>query len=422
MPAINPNLSGIRHILRALRYRNYRLFFTGQIISLTGTWMQNMAMGWLVYRLTNSPVALGIIGFTSQITTFFISPFAGVWADRWNRHKIIIITQCLAMLQAFIFAYLALSGTIKLWHIIVLSVFFGLVMSFDMPVRQSFTVDMIDNKQDLGNAIALNSLMFNIARFAGPTIAGPVIAWLGEGMCFLLNAVSYLAVLISLFAMRMPQSKTEKDSGHIMQSMKAGFIYTFSFAPMRFIMLLMGMVSLIVLPYAVLLPVFARDVLHGNAQTLGFLMGASGLGALSGAIYLASKKSTKGLGGTIARAGIIMGIGLIAFALSTVLWLSLLLMVFIGFGIMVHMASSNTLLQTIVDDDKRGRVMGFFIMAFIGLAPFGSLLAGWLAARIGTPDALLIAGIICLLGAILFIRRLKHFNAVTATSSRLTEV
>ena len=422
MPAINPNLSGIRHILRALQYRNYRLFFTGQIISLIGTWMQNMAMGWLVYRLTNSPVALGIIGFTSQITTFFLSPFAGAWADRWNRRRIIIITQCLAMLQAFIFAYLALSGTIKLWHIIALSVLFGLVMSFDMPMRQAFTVDIIDDKQDLGNAIALNSLMFNIARFAGPTIAGLVIAGFGEGICFLLNGVSYIAVIVSLFAMRMPHNAAVKDTGRIMQSMKEGIIYTFGFAPMRFIMLLMGMVSLIVMPYAVLLPVFARDVLRGNAQTLGFLMGASGLGAVSGAVYLASMKSTKGLGGIIAGAGVIMGIGLIAFSLSTVLWLSLLLMFFIGFGVMVHMASSNTLLQTIVDDDKRGRVMGLFIMAFIGLAPFGSLLEGALAARIGTPNTLLISGIICLAGAIVFIRRLKHFNAVTAAGSRLTEI
>jgi len=405
-----------------LQYRNYRLFFTGQIISLIGTWMQNMAMGWLVYRLTNSPVALGIIGFTSQITTFFLSPFAGAWADRWNRRRIIIITQCLAMLQAFIFAYLALSGTIKLWHIIALSVLFGLVMSFDMPMRQAFTVDIIDDKQDLGNAIALNSLMFNIARFAGPTIAGLVIAGFGEGICFLLNGVSYIAVIVSLFAMRMPHNAAVKDTGRIMQSMKEGIIYTFGFAPMRFIMLLMGMVSLIVMPYAVLLPVFARDVLRGNAQTLGFLMGASGLGAVSGAVYLASMKSTKGLGGIIAGAGVIMGIGLIAFSLSTVLWLSLLLMFFIGFGVMVHMASSNTLLQTIVDDDKRGRVMGLFIMAFIGLAPFGSLLEGALAARIGTPNTLLISGIICLAGAIVFIRRLKHFNAVTAAGSRLTEI
>jgi len=381
-----------------------------------------MAMGWLVYRLTNSPVALGIIGFTSQITTFFLSPFAGAWADRWNRRRIIIITQCLAMLQAFIFAYLALSGTIKLWHIIALSVLFGLVMSFDMPMRQAFTVDIIDDKQDLGNAIALNSLMFNIARFAGPTIAGLVIAGFGEGICFLLNGVSYIAVIVSLFAMRMPHNAAVKDTGRIMQSMKEGIIYTFGFAPMRFIMLLMGMVSLIVMPYAVLLPVFARDVLRGNAQTLGFLMGASGLGAVSGAVYLASMKSTKGLGGIIAGAGVIMGIGLIAFSLSTVLWLSLLLMFFIGFGVMVHMASSNTLLQTIVDDDKRGRVMGLFIMAFIGLAPFGSLLEGALAARIGTPNTLLISGIICLAGAIVFIRRLKHFNAVTAAGSRLTEI
>jgi MFS family permease len=417
----NTNFSGIRHIMRALVYRNYRLFFSGQIISLSGTWMQNMAMGWLVYRLTNSPFLLGVIGFSSQITSFFISPFAGVWADRWNRRRLIIITQSLAMAQAFILAFLVMAGLVRVWHIIALSVFLGLVSSLDMPVRQAFTVDMIENKEDLGNAIALNSMMFNIARFIGPTLAGILVSGFGEGICFLLNGFSYLAVIFSLLMMRIPLRKIENRNNHILASMKEGFIYTFGFAPMRFILLLMGLVSLIVMPYAVLMPVFARDILHGDSQTLGFLLGAAGLGALAGAVYLAAKKDVRGLGRLIAVATFILGIGLILFSLSRALWLSLILMVFIGFGMMVHMASSNTVLQTIVDDDKRGRVMGFFMMAFIGLTPFGSLLAGSLASNIGTPNTILIAGLICILGGIVFTRKVKIFNAIAAKSS-LTEI
>lgn len=402
----------IKHILRALRYRNYRLFFFGQAISLIGTWMQYLAMGWLVYRLTNSAFALGVIGFASQITAFFLSPFSGVWADRWNRHRIVLITQVLSMLQALVLTVLVMSGTVQVWHIIVLSIFMGLVNSFDMPVRQSFTIDMISNKEDLGNAIALNSLTFNLARFVGPMIAGFLVSFFGEGVCFLINCLSYIAVIIALLLMNIPAHKAEIKRQDIWSSMKEGIVYTFGFAPMRFILILMGLVSLVVMPYAVLLPVFAKDVLHGNSRTLGFLMGSAGMGALAGAIFMAAKKGVMGLGKNISSATFMFGIGLVILSFASSIVLSLVLMAFIGFGLMIHMAASNTVLQTIVDDDKRGRVMGFYVMAFIGLSPIGSLLAGTLASHIGTPRTLLFAGISCVIGAFVFLSKLPAFNAI----------
>lgn len=402
-------LSTVKHILRALRYRNYRLFFLGQTISLTGTWMEHMAMGWLVYRLTNSAFALGAIGFTSSITTFFISPFAGVWADRLNRRRIVLAAQVLLMVQALVLAALVLTGVVRVWHIVVLSLFLGLINSFDMPVRQSFTIDLIENKADLGNAIALNSLMFNSARFVGPTIAGIVVAAFGEGVCFLLNGLSYLAVIVALMSMKVPEPVRKADRTHILKSMKEGFVYTFNLAPMRFVLMLLGLVSLVVMPYAVLLPVFARDVLSGNSRTLGFLMGASGMGALCGAIFLASRRSVAGLGKMIAAAAFLLGAGLVIFSFTRQIWFSLLLMVFVGFGVMVHVAASNTVLQTLVDDDKRGRVMSVYVMAFIGLTPFGSLMAGSLASSIGTPWTIAVAGCCCMLGAGVFARHLSSF-------------
>jgi len=408
----NNKNDSIGHILRALRYPNYRLFFSGQIISLTGTWMQHMAMGWLVYRLTNSTFTLGLIGFSSQVTTFFISPFAGVWADRWNRHRIVIVTQILAMLQAFVLAALVIADLIRVWHIVVLSMFLGLINSFDMPVRQSFTIDLIQNKEDLGNAIALNSLMFNIARFIGPTVAGILIAAYGEGICFLSNGLSYIAVIIALLLMKITPRTNGNHNNHILESMKEGFIYTFGFKPMRFILMLMGLVSLVVMPYSVLMPAFVRDVLGGNSRVLGFLMGSAGMGALVGALFLASKKEVRGLGKIISIATFMFAIGLIVLSFSKAVWLSMCLMALIGFGLMVHMASSNTVLQTIVDDDKRGRVMSFYIMAFIGLTPFGSLLAGSLASHIGTAYTIMFAGLLCIIGGLIFASKMKSFNAL----------
>jgi len=407
-------------ILRALRYRNYRLFFSGQLISLVGTWMQNLAMGWLVYRMTNSAFALGVIGFSSQISAFFVTPFAGVWADYANRRKLIILAQALAMVQALALAALVLTRTVQVWHIIVLSVFLGVVNSFDMPVRQSFTVDMIEDKDDLGNAIALNSMVFNSARFIGPMLAGAVVAVWGEGICFLFNGISYIAVIAALAMMRIPRAAPKARHTGVLESMKEGFVYTFSQGPIRSIMLLMALVSLVVFPYAVLMPVFAKDVLRGNSATLGMLMGAIGIGALAGALYMASRRGIADIGKQIAAATLVMGSGIILLSMVRSVWLSLIVLLFVGFGMMVHMSSSNTFLQTIVEDSKRGRVMGFYILAFVGLTPFGSLFSGWLASRIGTPPAIMLAGILCLCGALVFIARLDRFER--SISPRATAV
>jgi len=396
-------------ILPALQHRNYRLFFGGQGISLIGTWMQRIAMWWLVYRLTNSPFLLGVVGFTGQIPIFLLTPFAGVLADRMNRQRVLVITQTLAMMQAFILALLVLAGAIAVWHIISLSIFLGVIDAFDMPIRQSFMVEIVQAK-DLGNAIALNSSLVNSAQLLGPSIAGILIASMGEGVCFLLNGISYLFVIVSLLAMKITSKKIETQNTHVLQGIREGFSYVSGFTPIRSILLLLALVSLIGMPYRVLMPVFARDVLRGGPHTLGFLMGSSGLGALVGSIYLASRKSVLGLGKWIALATSVFGIGLIAFSLSRVFWFSLFLIFLTSFGMMVQFASSNTILQTIVDEDKRGRVMSFYAMALRGMAPFGSLLAGGLAGKIGAPNTLMIGGASCFLGALVFARNLPIFR------------
>jgi len=393
---------GLRLIFRALTHRNYRLFFGGQGISLIGTWMQQIAMSWLVYRLTNSVFLLGLIGFSSQISSLFFSPFAGVLSDRWNRHHILVATQSLAMIQAFILAYLTLMGVVAVHHLIILSIFLGLVNAFDMPTRQAFVVEMVEKRVDLGNAIALNSFLFNGARLVGPSIAGILISILGEGLCFLLNGVSFLAVIIALLAMKMTPSKEDSEKTQVLQGLKEGFIYAFGFPPIRSILFFLGWISLVGTANTTLMPVFARDILHGDSKTYGFLMAAIGVGAIIGAIFLASRKNVLGLGRIITIASSIFGIGLISFSLSHTLWLSFFLLLLTGFGMMVHMASSNTILQTIVDDDKRGRVMSLYAMAFMGMAPLGSLLGGSLAGWIGAPTTLIMVGTSCMIGSFLF--------------------
>ena len=400
----------LKVILRALRHRNYRLFFTGQGISLIGTWMQRIAMGWLVYRLTNSAFLLGLVGFTGQLPIFLLTPFAGVLADRLNRHRMLVVTQTLAMIQAFILAALILRGTILVWHIVSLSIFLGLVDAFDMPVRQSFLVEIVENREDLGNAIALNSSIVNSARLLGPSLAGILIAYVGEGVCFLLNAVSYLAVIASLLAMKIVTRSMEARKADILHGVKEGFSYAYGFLPIRSVLLLLSLVSLLGMPLTVLMPVFARDVLHGDSHTLGFLMGASGMGSLVGAAYLASRRNILGLEKWTVLASGIFGAGLIVFSLSRNFFLSLLLMFTTGFGMLVQMASGNTLLQAVVDEDKRGRVMSLYTMAFRGMVPFGSLLGGSLANRIGAPATVLIGGAACVLGALLFARRLPSMT------------
>jgi len=400
------NLLGLKNIVRSLRYRNYRLFFYGQSISLIGTWIQRITVPWLVYRLTGSVFLLGLVGFAGQIPTFIMSPFAGVLIDRWNRHKILVITQILALIQAMVLALLFYEKSISVWHIAILSVVLGIINAFDMPARQSFVVDMIEKKEDLGNAIALNSSMVNSARLIGPSIAGVLISLTGEGMCFLLNAVSYIFVIGFLLMMKMTPRKIEVQDTNAFQKFKEGFSYTFGFIPIRYIILLLALVSLMGMPYTVLMPVFAKTILQGGSHTFGFLMGATGIGALIGAVYMASRRSAAGLEKFIPWFAAIFGLGLILFSLSTNFILSMFLLLFTGFGMLMQMTASNTILQTIVDDDKRGRVMSFYTMAFMGTAPFGSLLAGALASKVGAPNTLLIGGVACILGALVFMRKL----------------
>ena len=395
--------SGVAFMLRALGHRNYKLFFSGQSVSLVGTWMTRIATSWLVYRLTGSSLLLGVVGFAGQIPSFLLAPFAGVLVDRWNRHRLLVITQVLAMLQSLALAILAITNTIKISHLIWLSVLQGVINAFDMPARQAFVVEMIERREDLPNAIALNSSMVNAARLVGPSAGGVIIAAVGEGWCFMIDAVSYLAVIASLLAMRVaPRALKEVRDGNILRQLREGWTYASRFAPIRDTLLLLALVSLVGMPYTVLMPVFANQVLRGGPNTLGLLMAASGVGALAGAVFLASRKSVLGLGTYIPLTAAAFGAGLVAFSFSRTLWVSMLLMVVTGLGFMVQMAASNTVLQTIVDEDKRGRVMSFYTMAFMGTAPFGSLLAGGVAASIGTPRTLMLGGVGCVLGAIWF--------------------
>jgi MFS family permease len=395
-----------RSIVRSLRHRNFRLFFGGQSISLIGTWMQRVALGWLVYRMTSSAFLLGLVGFSGQIPTFVFASFAGVLADRLNRHRILILTQTLAMIQALVLSFLVLFHLISIWHIIVLAIFLGIINAFDMPTRQSFFVEMIKDKKDLGNAIALNSSMVNCARLLGPTAAGMLIAAFGEGTCFLINAVSYMAVIVSLLLMKIERKNIKPHTSKVWQELREGFGYAAGFRPIRDILLIFALINLVGMPYILLMPVFAKDVLHGGPSALGFLMGGTGLGALGGAVFLASRKSVLGLGKMIPIAATIFGSSLILFSFSRLLFFSLPLMLLTGIGQMILMATSNTLLQTLVDDDKRGRVMSFYAMAFMGATPVGSLIAGFLASKIGAPWTVFIGGLICVCGAVFFAKRL----------------
>jgi len=392
-------------MLRALKHRNYRLFFFGQGISLIGTWMQQAAVGWLVFRVTGSPFYLGLVSFCSQIPVLLASAIAGDFADRWPRRRIVIITQVLAMIQAFLLtAMVALDG-ITMTRIILLSLFMGVINAFDMPTRQAFVSEMVDNEEDLPNAIALNSMIFNMARQIGPLLAGFLIGLVSEAACFFVNGVSFLAVIYSLGAMRLTRSGGAKHNGTMIAGIKDGLAYAFGFVPIRSILIYTAMMSLIAMPY-VLMPVFAKDILHGDSRTLGFLMGSVGLGAFIGAIYLARRKSVQGLEKVVVVAACVFAAGTIGFSFSRNLWLSLLLAALPGFGIMVQMASINTILQTIVDDDKRGRVMSLHVTAFIGIAPLGSLLAGVVAEYLGAPHTLLLSGVLSIAVMIFLARKL----------------
>jgi MFS family permease len=399
------------HAFRALESRNFRLYIFGQMISLVGTWMQQMAMSWLLYRLTHSAMLLGVIAFLGQGPGFFIAPFAGMLADRFNRHKILIATQTLSMAQAFALAYLALSGQIQVWHLFYLSVFLGIVSGVDIPVRQAFVLDMLDKPEDLSNAIPLNSSVFNGSRLIGPAIAGLAVASVGEGWCFFLNGISYIAVLLALLSMRLRPYAAHLHSGSYLAGIREGFEYVYRSTPMRAILSLVALVSLVGLPYSVLVPVYAKDILHGGADTLGYLMGSTGAGALTGAIYLATRRNVLGLGRVIPIAAGLFGVALLGFAQCHTTWLALLLIYLLGLGMMLQLAASNILLQTLAEDSKRGRVMSFYTMSFLGMTPFGSLLVGLAATHIGVSVTLSIGGTLCIVGALLFASRLSALRA-----------
>ncbi len=394
----------------AFRSRNYRLFFVGQGLSLIGSWMTQVAAVWLVYQLSASPWLLGIVGFTSQIPSLVLLPFAGVLVDRWNRHLVIIWTQILSMVQSLTLAVLALTGVVNIWHLIFLSLFQGIVNSFDAPARQAFVPEIIERKEDLANAIALNASMFNGARLIGPAAAGVVLAAYSAGVCFLIDGLSYIAVIIALLAMKLKPRSLKPISGNSLERLKEGFAYTFGFAPIRAIILLLALVSFWGMQYTVLVPIFATKILNGGPDALGFLMAASGIGALFGAVYLSTRKSIVGIGKIIAYSPALMGSAIVGFAVSRVMWISLLMMLLSGVGFILQFASSNTFIQTIVEDDKRARVLSIYTMAFFGVIPFGNLFAGGLANYIGAPNTLILSGVICILGSIYFSRQLPSLK------------
>lgn len=371
-----------------------------------GTWMQQIAMSWLVYRMSSSALLLGLIGFAGQAPAILFTPIAGVFADRFNRHRLLIFLQIFSMLQAGVLAFLTLSGRVTVLHLFVLSLILGILSSFEIPTRQSFVVDILDRRDDLGNAIALNSFMFNGARLVGPSVAGLVIGLVGEGYCFLFNALSFLAVIIALLLMRIPRKIPLSPGLDILSGIREGYKYAFGFAPIRYILLLVALVSLAGMPYLVLMPVFAKDLLGGGPQTLGFLMGASGLGALLGALYLASLESIVGTNKRITGASLFFGVSLILFSFSQSFYLSMMLMFATGLTMIVTLATANTALQTLSEEDKRGRIVGFYVLALAGSMPLGSLLAGIVASRIGAPITLTLGGTTCILAASLFYLKL----------------
>jgi len=394
------------HAWRALRHRNFRLFFGGQSISLIGTWMTRIATSWLVYRLTKSPLLLGTVGFAGQIPTFLLAPIAGVIVDRIDRRKVLVWTQTLAMAQSLALAWLTLSNRITIAEILVLSAIQGAINAFDMPGRQSFMVKMVEDRGDLSNAIAINSSMVNTARLIGPSLAGLLIAATNEGWCFFIDGISYVAVIASLLMMRLPTGSEEHITTTMLSQLREGWTYVIGSAPIRTILLLFALLSLMGWPFMVLMPVIAGSTLHGGPHTMGFLMGAVGVGSLASALSMVLRRSVRGLTKMIPVAAGVFGVGLICFGLSRGLWLSMMMMLVTGFGMMQGLTASNTILQTLVDERMRGRVMSYYTMAFVGMAPFGSLLSGALAHAIGAPRTIIVSGIACIFGGMWFWSRL----------------
>ena len=403
------SIARVTSAFRALRHRNFRLFFAGQLVSLIGTWMQSLAQSWLVYRLTGSPAQLGLVGFCAMTPVFLFATLGGALADRVKRHSIIVATQTTSMALAGVLAILTLTGAIQVWHVFVLATLLGTVNAFDIPARQAFVAEMV-TREDLMNAIALNSSMFNGARVLGPAIAGTLVAMIGEGWCFLANAASYLAVIAGLLMMRVPAKATTRSAGSTVSHLLEGMRYVGQTRPIRGLLLLVGLVSLTGMPYATLMPIFADQILHGGSRGVGLRMSSAGGGALLGALSLAFRERLKGLGRLVGYAAAIFGVSLILFAVSRSFWLSAALLVPVGFGMMTQMASSNTLIQSMVPDRLRGRVMAIYSMMFMGMAPFGSLLAGILAEHLGATLTVGIGGVVCVLGAVWVSLRLPRWR------------
>lgn len=395
---------------RALRNKNYRLFFSGQCISVTGTWIQQVAINWLVYSLTKSALLMGVIMFAGSIPSLFLSPLAGVIVDRINKYQVLIMLQTLFMLEALALAILTLTGNIQVWHIVILSISIGITNAFDMPLRQAFVVNLVDRIEDLSNAISLNSSSMNLALLIGPAIAGTLIAAFGEGICFLINSLSYIAVIAALCAMRIkPSLVNERNGTNVFQEFKEGLKYVSKSFPMRNIIIYLAIASLVGMSYIVLMPIYAKEILLGNAQTLGFLLSTAGIGALFGALYLARKTTILGLEKWICIASLTLGLGLVGLAFTYNFIIALIFLFFIGFGMVIVIASCNMLVQDLVDDDKRGRVMSLYTMAFMGTTPIGSLLGGVIAHKIGVPHTFLFAGVIMIISAFVFSTKLKYF-------------
>jgi MFS family permease len=403
------NYSAKEGMLRSLRHRNFQLFFSGQLISLIGTWMQNIAQSWLVYRLTGSSLLLGVVGFAGQIPVFLLAPVGGMAADRWNRHRVVIATQTLSMILALVLAGLTLSHIVRVWEIGVLAACLGAVNAFDIPARQSFLIEMV-GREDLMNAIALNSSMFNGARVIGPAVAGLLVAWIGEGWCFFANAVSYIAVIAGLLLMRLGPPRKVVNRTPPIEHIAEGFRFVHRTKPIAALMMLIGLVSLVAVPYTVLMPIFADRILHGGARGLGILMGAVGTGALLGALTLAMRRGVQGLGRWVGFSAMAFGISLVVFSFSRWFWVSVILLIPTGYAVMLQMSSSNTLIQAMVPDELRGRAMSVYTMMFMGMAPMGSLFAGALADRIGAPWTVAIGGLGAVAGAFFFLKRLPHLR------------
>jgi MFS family permease len=401
----------VSHAWRALKHRNFQLFFFGQSISVVGTWMTKVATSWLVYRLTGSALLLGLVGFAGQIVSFALGPVAGVFVERVDRRKLLVWTQAAAAVQSLALAWLTLAGVITIWEIIALTTFQGLINALDTPGRHTFLVQMVEEPNDLANAIAINSSMANGARLIGPAIAGVLIAAVGEGWCFLIDGVSYFPVIASLLMMHIRPVTLRRQAASMIEEIREGWDYIRRFRPIRTVLLLFSLTSLMGYPYTVLLPVFAGDILHGGPHTLGWLTGASGIGALISGLSLTLRKSVAGLTRMLQVASLVLGVGLILFGMSHTLWVSLILMVFVGFGLMQTAAASNTIVQSLVTEDKRARAMSYYTMAFFGSVPFGSLLAGILAQQIGAPYTAMVTGAWCIWGGLWFTRELPRINA-----------